>query len=386
MLSRTALPGNLDGFGWLWLIGLEVFLLSNFLPLPYQVTANLFYLFGAIPAILWCARHREIFVSWLRESWALWLFLLSIALAASLQGHPADSKPCLYVFLIGLVVLMLSNLDRRAIDVLFTGLAAVALGVVAWASYAWFQVYLASGEFQRIELWGSKHPINSALLVISAFVWFWEFKAGPAMQAKGKVVYFSAMLGFFLLVVWSTMPFQARSALLGFLVYLTLKMWLNQYRWHMVAGLLVVGALAWLTGLHMVLYERGFSYRPEIWADAWQRLSQECGFLLGCGKDGHMFAGRWTHAHSAYLMPLYEYGLLVMLPFALFALRLFRDGLRCKSRWLLVAAIGWGGVLTTTGGVVTSYKPFWIYFWIPTFMAMVECWRYKTGDGSIVRG
>lgn len=380
---RFAFPQGLTFSSGLLLVGFTIVVLNNFLPVPHQHTANVFYALCAIPAIVWCITHRAAFASWLQSTWTVWLFTLSIAVAAALKGEWDALKPCMYVFLLGIVALQLSNVNRLAVQTMFVGLAAAAFGVVVWASYTWLNSYLSSAVLQRVTLWGGKHPLNTALLIVFLLVWFWEFKLEPALQSRGKAVYLLALLGFFLLVVWSATPFQARSALLGFLVYLMLKVWLSPYRWYMMAGVVMVTMVVWLTGLQVVFYERGFSYRPEIWMDAWQRLSQVCGMTFGCGHDGHLFAGHWTHAHSAYLMPFYEYGLVVAVPMAIFAFKFFLDGILCHSRWMLVAAVGWGGVLTDTSGVVFSFKPFWIYFWIPTFMALTEYWRRKQADDVI---
>jgi len=364
--------------GWLLFTGFAVFYLFNFLPVSHQHTANVFYFLCVLPSLIWCAQNRGKVWSWLRYSWPLGLFLLSMVAAMTLKGGGAEIKHCIYILLLGAVAFALAHLSERKLNLLCILVAVIALCAVAWGSYAWVEPYILSGELHRIRLWGNKNLLYTTMLIVFALVWVWEFKFEPYVQNKGKKLYALALAGFLMLVIWSTLVFQARSALLGFGVYFALKVWLSNYRWYMIGGLVLAALVAWMTGLYAVFLERGFSYRPQIWMDAWLRLSQECGLLFGCGKDGHMFVGRWTHAHSAYLMHFYEYGLLVIVPFALFALRFFRDGLRYQSRWMLVAAVGWGGVLTSTAGLVSSYKAYWIYFWIPTLMSMIECWHYRT--------
>jgi hypothetical protein len=364
--------------GWLLVVGFTAFYLLNFLPVSHQSTSNVFYFLCALPSLIWCARHKDQLWSWMRYIWPLGLFLLSILMAMVLKGEIAEAKPCLYVLLLSAVAYTLAHLDERRLSQLGMAVAMIALSIVVWSSYIWLESFILSGKVQRILLWEEKNPLHTAMLIVFALVWLWEFKADSYFQGRSKQLYAMALLGFLILIIWTTLVFQGRSALLGIGVYLALKLWISNYRWYMICGVILAALLTWVTDLYVAFLVRGLSYRPEIWMDAWTRLSQECGVLLGCGKDNYLFVGRWTHAHSAYLMQFYEYGLVVILPFALFALKFFRDGMRYHSRWMLVAAVGWGSVLTTTAGLVTSYKAYWIYFWIPTLMSMVECWRYRT--------
>lgn len=357
-------------------LGLAIFLIAGFFSISHQAVANFFYFLCAIPALIWASGQREHVINWLRQTWTLWLLLGSVVLGAIISGNNEDIKPCFYILLVGLVTLTLYSLESKWRELPFTVFALTAVSMLAIATFLWLKGYYSFDEFPRVLLWGSKQPLNMALLIVFALVWIWEFKAEPLLKEQKKLIYWIIATCYFLVVVLSVMPFQARSALLGFACYLVLKVWLNDRRVHLIIGLTVVAFSIWITGLDVILYERGLSYRPQIWMDALQRI-QDCGVIFGCGNDHHLFAGHWTHAHSAYIMEFYKYGLIVMVPFTLFVIKFFKDGIACKSKWMLVAAVGWGGVMTTTGGVITSYKPFWVYFWIPTLMALIECWRYK---------
>jgi hypothetical protein len=359
------------------LVGLAFFFASNFLPISYSVNANLFYVFGVLPAIFWTFRQPSIFFSWVKSAWPLYGFLAGIVLASLIKGDLEGVKPVIYVLLIGLAMFRLHALGTEALNLVFGCFLAAAVAALIWSSYAWGQAYYISDTLERIQLWGSKHPLHTALLIEVGLVWLWEFKVENLIKNKGKLFYSISFLCFIALAVWAVIPFQARGALVGLLLYLIIKVWMSDYRRQLIVGILFVGILVWVSGIYSVLLERGLSYRPAIWGDAWQRLSHECGVLLGCGKDGHLFAGRWTHAHSAYLMPVYEYGLVVGLPLAIFVFYFFKNGMRARSPWLLVAAIGWGGVLTNTGGVVSSYKPYWVYFWMPTFLTLMDYWCFR---------
>ena len=68
----------------------------------------------------------------------------------------------------------------------------------------------------------------------------------------------------------------------------------------------------------------------------------------------------------------YRNGLLGGVLFSLFALLWLNYAWRARSRWLLLALLGWGSLLTTSNGVLTSPQPLWIYFWLPVFMAVLD--------------
>ena len=363
--------------GGVLLIGLCGYLLSNFLPLPSKAMNNVFYVGCAVPALAWGVMHRSEVLGWLRTGFSLWLFLLLFAISALLMGDLSAVKAVFYVFLLGLSVFALHRWDARAEQWLFSWLAAISVVALGWATYTWVELYQSTSMPQRIILWSKANPNYMALMIVSAWVWLWEFQLEPRVRRHGNLAYLLVTVSFILLAAWSTIPFQSRTALMGFGAYLLLKLVINNRRWYLLGGLLVVAAVGWLLGWHLALDARGFSYRPEIWLDTWQRLTQVCGLLAGCGNDDYVFAGRFAHAHNAYLMILYEHGLLVLLSFGYFAVMFFGEGLRYRSRWMLVATVGWVAGLTTTGGVVHSPQPYWIYFWMPTFLAMLECWDYR---------
>ena len=143
----------------------------------------------------------------------------------------------------------------------------------------------------------------------------------------------------------------------------------------LLAGLVV--ALGW----HEILLRRGLSYRLDIWQEAWHRIHDVCGVMQGCGDDGYRFIGRLPHPHSAYFSMWYYYGLLPFLMTLAGMLWLMVRGVRLRSQWLLVAAVGWGGILTTTGGVIHSPEPYWVYFWMPTLVLLLQACGMPGGSG-----
>jgi O-antigen ligase len=137
---------------------------------------------------------------------------------------------------------------------------------------------------------------------------------------------------------------------------------------------LVVGFLllvVFVTGIHEILLERGLSHRVEIWQEVIRQLTTECNIWIGC-VPGEKILGQFDHPHNAYLAMLYRNGLLGASVFLVFIVIFFARTMRVKSRWMLLSLFGWGCLLTEVNSILASPKPFWIYFWLPVLMAIIE--------------
>ena len=353
--------------------GFFLFVIANFLPLSSKFQNNVFYGLCALPTVLWFAlRPRQLSELLGRFAWFC-SCLLVLAGGSLLHNDLASLKDVLYIAVLFLSLALLwrsgSSLPLR----LFDGLAVVSLVALMAASVLWLKYWAAGEQAPRISLWGDLHPIRTALLVGCGLAAFWVFRISPWAQARGRVSRFSALFAMLLLLVWCSVVFQSRSLLLGIFAFLVYELVLAKRVWPGLLLLTLVSFAVWLVGWHEMLLQRGLSYRLDIWLDGWNRLQDVCGLLRGCGDDGFRFIGTYAHPHSAYWSILYANGLLVFLFIAASLLALLVKGVACRSRWLQVAMIGWGGVLTTTGGVVHSPAEYWIYFWLPTFFAMFEC-------------
>lgn len=356
-------------------VGLALYILANFLPVSGKATNNVFYVLGALPALLWAVLNPgQVLQAW-RSFSLFWVFLLVYAVWGLLHPHSISPKPVLYVTLLFFSLWAIRRPGGEAHFYLFAWLALLAVLTLAWTSFQWFQRWSSEGLAPRIVLWDDQNPLRTSMLICAGLAWSWLFVIEPRMAERHRGERVVIFLGLLLLMAWAAVIFQSRSVLLGVGAFLGLSLLTRRGPGLpvLVGILFALGLLGWGLGWHEVLAARGLSYRTEIWQDAWQHLSGVCGLWVGCGDDEYLFLQRFTHPHSAYWSILYEHGLPVFLLFLVCALVWLVQGLRYRSRWLLVASIGWGGVLTTTGGVIHSPSAYWIYFWIPTFLAMFEC-------------
>jgi hypothetical protein len=116
--------------------------------------------------------------------------------------------------------------------------------------------------------------------------------------------------------------------------------------------------------------ERGQSYRLDIWQDVIRRLFETCNIWVGCAPDDGLILGLFSHPHNVYLSILYNSGVTGALLFGCLLLMIVRQGWR--SDWFLLAIFGLGAMLTESKTMFTSPQPLWVYFWLPTFMAILD--------------
>jgi len=275
----------------------------------------------------------------------------------------------------------------------YTGFALVSIALLAFAAFKWGQLAWSQQYWPRITLWGQgQNPVYAGLLISSSLVFLWLFHVEPRLRERSRPAYLVALLGLVVLGGLCAVVFQARSALVGFVAFLLV--FLIQRRLVVVGGLLALAAAIslWDTGVADALLERGGSYRFEIWMDALRRLESDCSVLVGCGKDDYRFLGQFFHPHSAYVSILYEGGAIGLALFSAMSIAFFVTAWRSRSRWMLVAIVGWAGVATTTPGVIVSPRTLWVFFWIPTLMAVLESGRpaleayYRARDEISRRG
>lgn len=350
------------------------YMVANYLPLSQKAISNIFYIGVALPCLVWFFLSVRAMLVFFR---VFLILLLPLVLLIFWNIRDVAELKLIVYFLALLVCFVVIEQRPAGVVKLYTAFALISLLVFAVVAIDWLRIYLQTREFVRYDnvanVW--LNPIYAALMICSAMVFLWLFYFDEKLAARSL---YHHLLGFVLLalgVLACTTIFQARTALLGFgiffLVYfVTRRLWMLG-----ILSVLVMAAGTWGLGLDRVLAIRGLSYRPQIWQDAWRRLVDECGLLQGCGYDGYLFLGQFTQPHNSYLGILYADGLIGgILMLALFGWICWH-GIRSGSKWFLLSLIGVGGLLTTSGAIISSPKPYWIYFWIPMLMTVVELKR-----------
>lgn len=373
---NTTNNNNLTGVSYRLMAG--VFLLFN---LSFYIPVNpkpVFYLGLMLPGLLWLLWRPVALPGYFK---AFGLLLLPLA-AIQLLNIRDVVEIKLWLFMVGFLAccLMVERGEWGAARVyrLFAWFGVFALG---YAVIEWLWVWHQSGQWIRYDhLFGRRmDPNNTSIFITSGLVFLWLTVAEPRLQQRSMPWLLAGLVALSSLVLLSAAVFQSRSTLVGFglfmVVYIAMrKMW--------GLGLLALSAVVvvgYLAGADHMLSQRGVSLRPQIWGDAWQRVVDTCGILLGCGDDGYRFIGQYKHTHNLPLGILYSDGLIGVALIGIFAFVYVRDGAKLKSPWFLLSMIGVGALMTNTGWLLAPPKAFWAYFWIPILLAFIQM-RQESAD------
>lgn len=345
------------------------FMLAFYLPLTSKQVNNIFYAGLALPCLIWLCRYPSALKTLFPFAWLLALIWALVILTA---GDVRDVKVGLYLTLLFACCIQVQGEAENSSKVFIT-YSLFSLLIFFVALYNWAIGWVETGVIQRhsVFLGAEKHPIFFSLMLISSFITGWLFYAEPRLKKlDSKVVYSVSFLLFCVLALTCAIVFQSRTTLVGFVAFFIGYVF-QRKAWLLGSGVfLLVSALAVALGWDEVLQNRGYSFRLVIWEDVWRRLTMDCGVWFGCGADGYVFLGEFPHPHNAYLSVLYQGGALAALGFLIFSVMFICRTWR--SPWFLVALFGGASMLTETGGIFTSPKPLWVYFWIPIFMAVLD--------------
>lgn len=353
-----------------------LFLISFYLPLTSKSVNNIFYAGLALPSALMAAYDFAHFKKILKEFY--WFILIILLISLFDFNDANDLKEGVYLILFFLVCVFLDRGQEKVKNYLLM-FSAVSVLVLAVATVDWVLIWAKTSEWKRYtQLIGEPvHPGFVGTLICFGILSAWVFGISDWLQNKSpKILYALGFLVVSSLVLLSATVFQSRTALLGFAVFFFGFLW---YQKQYVLGFLVIGflvVLAFVLGFAELLLNRGLSHRVEIWEEVIRQLTTECNIWTGC-VPGEKILGQFYHPHNAYLAMLYRNGILGASVFLVFIVIFFTKTLRVKSRWMLLSLFGWGCLLTEIDSILTSPEPFWIYFWLPVLMAIIETHRKK---------
>lgn len=255
-------------------------------------------------------------------------------------------------------------------------------GVLAllYATAEWFWTWQQTGNWIRYDhLFGRRmDPNNTSIFIVSGLVFLWLTVVEQRLQQRPKAYLLAGLMVLVGGVLLSASVFQSRSTLVGFCLFMVTYILMRRMWGLGLLALMAAVLIGYLAGADQMLAQRGLSLRPQIWMDAWLRVSDTCGLLLGCGNDGYRFIGEYTHTHNLPLGILYEDGLAGLALIGIFAFFYARDGIRLKTPWFLLSMIGIGSLMTNTGWLLGPPKAFWAYFWIPILLAFIQSRQEQT--------
>ena len=354
-----------------WALILLSFMCSFFVPIPSKFNNNYFYILMAVPALFASLKNY-------RNAMQLLLgfpyFLLSIVISVIIYSfHGEVFKDSAYILLFLVFLNRFVNAEKIQ-ELIFLAYAGVVFAVMLYAYLT--NNYMPHSPSLRLMFYGQTfNPVYAASMILVAAIYLWIFHLEAYVTVKPRFLSYTLIVVYFSFVLAILAQFEARSAIVGLVAFILFYAYVRRLFGVLFFALILCFIVIEIYGLPSFLLQRGFSFRGEIWLDAIQHINSSCSIFIGCSDDDYLFLGKFSHAHSAYLSMFYEAGIISFAVFMVFAFDFFRRCLRLESKWFLVALPGWFALLTTTSGIYTSPKPLWIYFWLPTFFAMIECYK-----------
>ena len=359
-------------------LALPVFLISYYVNLSSKTLNNIFYLGLVAPTLLFFIRKRGAILGLIRQFFLLFIFLLAVSVIEAKKLNEFKYGGYLFVFFLSCLLI---DRGKGYIQFFILPFCIVCAAILLYVTIDWLVEWNTSDNLIRYSDWFGTyfHPGFFSMIICFGLIVFWSFFIGPALENKYNTVgYIIGLTVFSLIVLLCTVVFQSRTALLGYSLFFIGLVIYKRIYWY---GLLIVLLLALAVyGLSFddLLANRGSSHRFIIWEEVWRQIYYECDVLLGCNNPSdYKILGKYYHPHNVYLALIYNSGVIGAVAFSLFAINYFYRGIKARSIWLVISLFGWGALLTENESLFTTPEPFWIYFWLPVFMTIIESNKLK---------
>ena len=354
-----------------------IYMCSHYVGASSHASRSIMYFGIGLPTLYFIFRHFSACLHRLKPFIPLAAFLIVATLAEcfALYGDPIKiGRYSAYLLLLGLSLSVLCRFPAL-LSKLFVAYALASVAYLLLALYIW----AAADQSTRV-LIGDLNVTRSALLTLCGLFAGWLFYAERRLLERGTVAYAAGFTLFGLATMLTALVFQSRSGMVSILLFLFIYA-LYRKRATEVIGISIAAAILLVfTGWYRLLLIRGTSYRTDIWADLAERVWSHCGLLFGCGSaDTATFAENFLNPHSGYLSTLYYHGVFAMVAFLIFAVFFFHRAWKVRTPFLLIAMPGWGGGIASSSGFIDGPEPQWVYFWIPSLIALCLAQRSPVG-------
>lgn len=368
-------PHRIFDFICLWMLPAGYFLLlcSLFFLPDRSLLHKLYYGLFSIPTLMALLMRPRAFKELLREPIfvALLLFagwaLLSLLWSPGDDGFASKLKPPLHLLMLFVGCYLLVRYRSESIQPLLFSAAVVAL--IATIYY----LYLFAGIYEPGTRLIGGGAFDNPLLSSHLFGFFCAYWLSLSMTCKRpQILWLSlpAMVIMFAAVIAT----GSRTPL----VALTLAaLWLSFICWNrrsvLLLGIMAAGGVAVLMLFSNMLFDRGNSYRFEIWQFVLQKIAERP--WLGHGYDADLTVDvgmgyTLAEPHNFALGVLYYVGIIGLIPWLFFQAWALLSSWRQRVQPLLIIASTWlvfgiGGGLTEGGGILSRPKEHWFLLWIP---------------------
>ena len=354
-------------FGIVWLPSNKLYQQGLVLLLWLPALVALFALYKRLQPI-WSA--NKVFLGLLLAllTWAALSTLWTVA-----EAPLKELKRVVYVALFLAFFLILAEL-RSAFVWKGLGLAFVALALSCPVSFYLFYVQGMNPLEARLDGMGQAgHPILGAYVMALAVMWGLQFIPRQPWQRLVWAGLISVLIAFVVLG-------QSRGAMLALaLALLSMPLWNGGRIAWLVAlitcALAVVGAVMFMP----FILQRGFSYRPEIFASSVQMIMDNPWLGLGVGADYRVYTANFPdgfdHSHNAFTHAAIELGIPGLLLWSGLWLAAFRVAWLERFSWegrLLLSSllVSFVALQFDAASLWDSPRAEWFVTWLPIGLAM----------------
>ncbi len=372
--SHAAWRGSINGHltNWVLPLGILFLLTSMMWAGDKRLFQQLFYVFLALPALILALNCRDLSAALLRSPVFIAFLCFAAYFSISISWSGTDEsalsllKRPLYVLCVFFAFsgVALYRVDRLKDVLRLSSVIAVIAGGVQLA------LFLLSDEGARLAGYGALHNPLLTSHVFGFFLVLWiahwihhrRFFQPAAMIAV-------AVLGALILATGSRTPLLALTATIFWLGLMT-----GDRRGAIACGVLILTGAAIIILWPEAVVQRGFSYRPQIWAEAIRQALEFPAFGHGYNHalrihiDGISYD--FSDPHNMTLSVFYRGGVLGLVFWA--ALFLSALAVSWKNRkdpmvFAFSATIVYGLVASMTegGSFLSRPKEHWFLLWIP---------------------
>ena len=300
-----------------------------------------------------------------------------ISYAWSGVGQPSVLKYPFYIFVLFCSVSLIARESPRTLARVVR-LSAIGASVSALVSLF---IFFQDGIETRLPGYGA---LYNPLLTSHVYGMFAAATIAFLVSSQNARVVWSLTLVpllALLLATGSRTPLIGIAAVLGWLV-------VSRLNRQVLVGALVVAAGATALPLLMPadLLQRGLSYRPELWAQAWLQISERLWFGYG---QGHSIAlpieslgMEFTDPHNMTLAVFFRGGLVgLALWLTMFSIALIYCWKNRADDFILAVSamivFGFSASMTEGGSFISRPKEHWFLLWIPLAL-LAASWSART--------
>ncbi|PTR22286.1 MULTISPECIES: bifunctional O-antigen ligase/aminoglycoside phosphotransferase family protein [unclassified Pseudomonas] len=358
---------------WILPLGYLLLLCALFFLPGRSVHHKLYYGLFSIPALIALCLRPRFSKELLREPIVIAALLFVAWALLSLRWGPGGDidfgqfKPPLHTLFLFVGCYLLVRYRSEIIQPLLFCAAIVALVATVYNLYRFGLIY--QPEMRLIGVGAFDNPLLSS----HVFGFFCTYWLSLSMTCKRHQV------------LWLSIPAMAImfAAVLATgsrtpLVALTLAaLWLSYICWNrqsvFMLGSMVIAETATFALFADKIFERGSSFRIELWQMALDRIAEHpwIGHGYNAGLSLDPGAGSpLQEPHSFALGVLYYVGIIGLLPWLFFIVWSFISSRRHRVQPLFIIASTWlafgiGAGLTEGGGIISRPKEHWFLLWIP---------------------